>query len=75
MLHHRLPMEIVRHIYSFDATYLEYFRKHVMHDLLEEAWRRIFRDILEDAEISLFLIGYISEEEADVYDQLHVYMD
>lgn len=70
MLTDRLPLEIVRHIYSFDGTYLHYFRRHVMHDVMEEAWRRIFRDMLDDAEVSLFLIGYLSDDE-DIYDQMH----
>lgn len=76
MLTDRLPLEIVRYIYSYDSTYLEYFRKYVMHDLMEEAWRRIFTDMMEDAEISLFLIGYLSDDsdDNDIYDELHHYI-
>lgn len=61
MLSDVFPLEIVRHIYSFDSTALDYFRTYVMHDVMEEAWRRIFAEMLEDADICQFLIGYLSD--------------
>ena len=36
-----LPVELQRTIFSFDPTYLEMFRKDVIPELMEMAWKRI----------------------------------
>jgi hypothetical protein len=41
MFRHALPLEIQRHILSFDSTYRSHFSKEVLPELMEEAWKKI----------------------------------
>lgn len=36
-----LPIELERHILEYDSTYVEYFRKNVIPELMESAWKRL----------------------------------
>lgn len=41
MFRHTLPLEIQRHILSFDSTYRCHFSKEVLPEMMEEAWKKI----------------------------------
>lgn len=36
-----LPIELERHILEYDSTYVDYFRKNVIPELMEMAWKRL----------------------------------
>lgn len=41
MFRNALPLEIQRHILSFDSTYRSHFSKKVLPEMMEEAWKKI----------------------------------
>jgi hypothetical protein len=41
MFRHALPLEVQRHILSFDSTYRSVFTKEVLPELMEMAWKKI----------------------------------
>lgn len=41
MFYPLLPIELERHILEYDSTYVDYFRKNVIPELMEMAWKRL----------------------------------
>lgn len=41
MFRHVFPLEIERHIFSYDSTYHEYFQKEVLPEVIELAWKKL----------------------------------
>lgn len=45
-----LPIELWRHIYEYDGTYRDYFTQHVLPEVMDRAWSRIFNNIINNAD-------------------------
>jgi hypothetical protein len=72
-----LPFEIVQHIYEFDPTYVDYFRKTVLPSLIDKAWVRIFCRVEglthrivhhDNLALSLWFFSYNQEDWAEISD-------
>lgn len=37
----KLPMDVERHILTYDSTFVSYFREEVIPELMEMAWKRL----------------------------------
>lgn len=56
MLFDGLPIELERHILIYDSTYVEFFRKEVIPELMEMAWKRItFKFFTGSFELDFFM--------------------
>lgn len=76
MIFPMLPIELERHILSLDNTYLELFRKEVLPELMEMAWKRItfkffvgsidFDFFLGDMQLVYEFVSDFEEEELDI---------
>lgn len=56
MLFDNLPIELERHILTFDNTYVNFFREKVIPELMEMAWKRItFKFFVGTIDFDFFL--------------------
>jgi len=63
-----IPIELERLILEYDGTYREYFKKDVIPELMESAWKRLtvmFFTVFDYADIYTILSDFEEEEEDD----------
>ena len=68
----RLPIELERRILQYDNTYLEYFRKAVLPELMEHSWKRLtclFFTAFQLTEFYTMLSDFEEEEDEDEEDE------
>jgi hypothetical protein len=51
-----LPLELQRHVLSYDATYSEYFTEEVLPEMMEMVWKRItYRFFISTIDFTIFV--------------------
>lgn len=73
MFRHVFPLEIERHILSYDATFPEYFTEEVLPELMNEVWKKLtYRFFIATIDFTIYvdefydmLSDFEDEEEED----------